>query len=380
MIKVMCDITLSELLVLFMLAVSSSRVLYLRQARIDALASLPQIAFLISLLNIYIWGFSPLEIWIAIVAFYAFVLNVPAALKVWSYLYVDYYHPAFRVFSLFAFFLSIATMAVALIFAPVLVQTDGIRVTEYKYAGKFSTGFSHSASKYERADAILTVFSPEKQDDSVAFRVDNGDEVRGTFALGKPILIFLGDKRASVKMYRPYLEKLAQDGYTVIAGEFFASDMKWISGVPDTPHFRRFAVNLADLNGSWDVQAKKGNFSGRYVKEFTMLLYLAGEFNGERKPFFLIGDEMASDALSLAAGMYSDAISGFFDMTSVAAYPAGYGFIEQTDPLLAFLHGRKRERELTLPHLLAARTEENIILGSEITIEESETENENDAE
>ena len=64
----------------------------------------------------YIWGFSPLEIWIAIVAFYAFVLNVPAALKVWSYLYVDYYHPAFRVFSLFAFFLSIATMAVALIF------------------------------------------------------------------------------------------------------------------------------------------------------------------------------------------------------------------------------------------------------------------------
>ena len=365
----MCDITLSELLVLFMLIASSARVLYIKQARIDALASLPQIAFVISLLNIYIWGFSALEIWICIVAFYAFVLNVPSALKVSSYLYVDYYHPVFSFFSVFAMLLSIVTAATVLLFAPVRIKNTGIKVSEYKYAGKCSTGFTRTTSKYEKADAVLTVFEPKDgSTDFVTFRTDEGSEISGNFENGKPILVFLGDKRASTDMYRPYLEKLAVDGYTVIAGEFFASDMKWITATPDTAHFRRFAINMADLSGNWDVVSQKANFEARCAKEYTMLLYLAGEFNEGRKPFFLIGDEMCSDALSLSAVLYSSAVCGYFDMSAMEVYPAGYGCIEQTDPLLAYLHGRRRDREQKIPRLLAARTEEAVILSSKIAI------------
>ena len=365
----MCDSTLSELLVLFLLFASSARVLYIREARIDALASLPQIAFVLSLVNIFIWGFSPFEIWIAFIAFYQFMLNIPAAIKVWAYLYVDYYHPVFRFFSVFAFLINIITIAIVFYFRPVYAESKAVSVESYKYAGKFSTGFTHVESKLEKADAVLTIFKP-KQDslDTISYKTDAGDTVTGTFMQGKPIVIFIGDKRASVDMYRPYLQKIAEDGYTVIAGEFFSNDMKWIEGAPDTPHFRRLVINIEDLSDVLDVEAQKTNFTARIVKEYTMLLYLAGEFNPEQKPFFLIGDKTCSDALPLTAAMFKDAVTGFFDMSSVETYPAGYGCIEQTDPFLAFLHGRKRDSSLKIPKMLAARSEENIILHSQIQV------------
>ena len=298
---------------------------------------------------------------------------MPAALKVSSYLYVDYYHPLFRFFSVFSLLLSIATAAAVVIFSPVKTKTDGVSVREVKYAGKFSTGFTRISSPFDRANAVLTVFEPENGGtDEITFRTDDGGEVSGTFRAGRPVLVFLGDKRASVEMYQPYLVKLARDGYTVIAAEFFASDMKWITGVPDEPHFRRFSVNIADLSGSWDLQAQKANWTARCAKEYTMLLFLAGEFNSARRPFFLIGDEMCSDALPLASQMYSDAVQGFFDMSGVETYQAGYGLIEQTDPLLAYMHGRKKDRTEKIPALLAARTEEAVILSSEIDASEKE--------
>ena len=367
----MCDSTLSELLVLFLLAASSARVLYIREARIDALASLPQIAFIISLLNIFIWGISPVEIWICIIAFYQFALNVPAAIKVWAYLYVDFYHPAFRFFSIFALLLNLITLVFVFYFRPVYCESNNVVIETYKYAGKFSTGFTPIESKLEKADAILTVFkSKEEESDTISYKTDKGDTVTGTFTAGKPIIIFISDKRANTDMYRPYLEKIAEDGYTVIAGEFFAADMKWIDSAPDIPHFRRFVINMQDLSDVLDVEAQKANYTGRIVKEYTMLLYLAGEFNKERKPYFIIGDKMCSDALPLTAAMYKDAVTGFFDMSSIETYPAGYGCLEQTDPFLAYLHGRKRDSLLKIPRILAARSEESIILHSNIEVNE----------
>ena len=279
----------------------------------------------------------------------------------------------FRLFSIIALLLNLATIALVVYFRPVYHEERDINVATYKYVGKFSTGFVPTDSKFEKADALLTVFSPKEPNDEVSYKTDAGDTVRASFDAGKPVVIFIGDKRASTQMYRPYLEKIAADGYTVISGEFFASDMKWIEGAPDTPLFRRFVMNVEDLGGTLDLDSQKTNFTAKIVKEYTMLLYLALDFNEGRKPFFLIGDESSSDALPLVAAMYSDAVAGFFDMSSLEPYPAGYGFLEQTDPFLAYLHGRERDGERKLPLMLAARSEESIILHSALSIKSDDS-------
>ncbi|MCR5606480.1 MAG: hypothetical protein K6F69_06670 [Treponema sp.] len=339
----MSDSILSEILVLFLMAMACVRVFYLRQPRIDALASLPPIALLISIMNIYIWGLSVLELLILVLSILIFIINIPALMKLSTKLLVDFYHPIFIFISILLFLLTILTAVFSFMFRPVAFRSTGLTEECTYYVGRFATGFTESTGMFDPVNAKVWKFTPDTEKEE------------------KAIILFIGDKRANTEQYRPYLHILARNGYTVIAADFYAKDMKWIDFFPDTPMIRKFIISLKDLTNTWDKDVQKTAYAARIAREYAALIQIADDLKLKSNEYYLVGDEMCKDALSLAASLDPASVIDTFCLSDVEGYNAGYGCIEQTDPLLAYLHNQKRDNTMQIPKTLAKATDEHYL-------------------
>ena len=337
----MSDSILSEILVLFLMAMACVRVFYLKQPRIDALASLPPIALLISIINIYIWGISVIELLILVLSILIFIINIPALMKLPTKLLVDFYHPFFILISTLFFLLTVVIVVFAFMFRPVAFRPTGLTEECTYYLGRFSTGFTESTGMFDPLNAKVWKFTPDNENEE------------------KPIILFIGDKRANTEQYRPYLHILAKNGFTVIAADFYAKDMKWIDFFPDTPMIRKFVICLKDLTNTWDKDTQKTAYAARIAREYAALIQITNDLKLKSNRYYLVGDEMCKDALSLAASLDQAAVIDTFCLSDIEEYNAGYGCIEQTDPLLAYLHNRQRDNTMKIPKLLAKKTEEH---------------------
>ena len=98
-------------------------------------------------------------------------------------------------------------------------------------------------------------------------------------------------------------------------------------------------------------------YSYNILQECKAMLQFVDQIFSPQTKVFLVTDVMGNSAINDFAKMNSSRVSSIFFLDSVEEYKtAGYGCVEQTSPLTAYLLGQKREKTFYTPKILAERT------------------------
>ena len=172
-------------------------------------------------------------------------------------------------------------------------------------------------------------------------------------------MIFLPDKRGDTEHYRPYLQLLADKGFTVYSADFFTDDCRWLHSIEDMKILRRLAMIVRnELNPAF-FASQREFYTYNISLEINALLSILSEKYGQDASYYFISDVMGNTAISDLGIKQNSKIRESFFLDSVEAYETpGFGFIKQTDPLFAFYKRLEKDRNFTEARLLADKTEE----------------------
>ena len=336
-----------ELLVFVLLFITNLRVFFVNHVRRDPLVVLAPFTFIIAILQIFAWGIDVFTVLGLIIALFVLLSNFHAIFRYIEYLYIDHYSPLMKIWAVFTIIITLIALAGTVYFAPVEIRNNDINITETKsyYKGSFRSGFE-KAGPFNSKNLILYKFSPD-----LNYTKDFSAIVN------EPVLLFMPDKRGNTEHYRPYLQQLASQGFTVYSADFYTDDGKWLHSAGDMKILRRlFLVINSVLNNQW-FMGQREYYTFNISQEYGVLLPMLE--NEGVKSFFLITDIMGNTAAADLQKKNPEKIAGLFTLDSIEDYKtAGYGCVEQTDPLLALALGSKRDFSLKTPKLLAEKTQE----------------------
>ncbi len=358
----MFDCFLAQILVLIMIFFCSVRVFFLRHSRVDCLAAFAPAALVLSILNFFCFDFSLQTLCLFALSILVFFTNFRAILRLNAKLIVDSYSVGFAIFSVLNLILSIVLAALIIMFRPVKYHEKdfGITKTQYTLTGN-STNLRIRESYFtgERFSGELFVYKPVLD-----------DEITENLYSEKPIVIFTPGIRATVQNYEPYLMILAQKGYTVLAADFYTSDTQLISNDTDetakkylleSKFFRRFAALSTEMKNPKEFEKLILKEQKMATRKYSALTKIALELFGDETKLFYVVDGVDFDSIyavveEFNTEPYSNA-KGFFSMNRVDEYKTGgYGFIEQTDVLLAHGKGVERENKFFIARYVANKT------------------------
>lgn len=337
---------LGELLIVFLLVVNSSRIFFLKYERVDTLAVLAPLAVVVALLQTAAWNADFISILILAVSLLALFTNMHSLARSASGLYVDHYSPVFIFFSVVVLICSLLTGVVIVKFAPVSVNASdsGVTETKIRLTGSFARGFS-DAGYTDRTDAQLYVYKPA--DTKSAEQTDN------------TVVIVGSDKRGDAAAYRPYMILLAEKGYTVVTCDFSAKDGGWFNTIADRRIVRRFAMLVAYLNDKEQFVRQKDFYTFGMIREYKAMMDIADKKFGSGRKFLIVSDGMADTAAVDVMKQSGGRVQGVFALDSISEYKTpGFGFVEQTDPLVASYFGLARDNTLFIPRYAVLKSVE----------------------
>lgn len=375
----MTNQTISELLLLLFLAISCSRIFFIKNVRSDPLALLPLIAFLLSVCNVFAWGVSIPEAAVCGLSFFVTLWNFRALLRLNGSLIIDHYSVRFIFISMINLGLTVLLAVPLFVFRP--VRTDlhkfGVQKTVTAYKGSFSRGFREPEQPFERKTAFVTTYraketraaatkaaggavSPSGADaeNNPVPQSDATAAAAGASGRGRGTVLFIPNECAGTAIYEPFCAKLARDGWTVHTADFYSADAPWLGGIRDTQLLRRFLLVLRRLAGDEAYAELAALRTKRLEQAFTALLSLTAP--DENDTVFLVCDGGTRDAL-FSVQKNSTVTDGSFDLSDIADYPTkGFGPVEQTDPLLATVLGVHRDSSLYMASHIATVLEEQM--------------------
>ena len=172
----------------------------------------------------------------------------------------------------------------------------------------------------------------------------------------------------TVQDYEPYLLFLSQEGFKILAADFYSPDMPVFDSDKDSWYFRKFFARKeyidAKKNKSDSFKKIDEKITQNKIKGYTELLRLSSSIFGEQK-IFLIVDQMSFDSISPIINQDKDRIFGFFPMNRIPEYKTtGLGFINQTNPFFAYMLGFKRDKALFMPRYVAQKAAQDVLLYS----------------
>lgn len=318
----------AELLVLGLILLGSSRFLFVSHTRKDSMAVVPLVGFIISIFNIVIFGVSIREIIIMQFSLWATIWNFRSMLRLLSDVVVDHYELKLVIISVINVIASVSLIFAVFNFLPASVNASKMGVTEKISVlhGNFKNGFSEIKEPFKVTNAKIWNFESSVSNPS-----------------GRTIVVFVPPKTANVEIYRIFLQKLAKNGYSVYAGDFYTSDGKWFNRFLDMPFARRFAFLFTYLR---DEERFKEIYRANktvLVKEYECLLKEAAPKEGEM--VFLLSENDAAEAMKTVWEQNETLIKGTYDLTFIDNNPSkGLGPIENTDPVLAWHLGLEKDR------------------------------------
>ena len=220
-------------------------------------------------------------------------------------------------------------------------------IKKIRLSGDFTGGFSESLPfQFAQGEVILVQPADERN--------FNGQSI-----------IVMADKSATAAEYMPLMLNFAGKGFKVFSGEFYARDMKWCHSGADFKFFRRsmlFHDRLFDLK---QFEMQKQFFTFNIEKEFGAMLKLVKDEtlrdDGTFEPVYLVGDWMSGIALPEFKADNADSVSGYALLTDFEEYQTpGFGFIQSTDPLLAYKMGLEKDLNFTAARTIAEKIEKQI--------------------
>lgn len=334
-----------DILILIFLIITNGRVFSLKKSRTDSLVMLAPLSFLLSSLMLFAFSVDIFSILIWLLSLLVLLTNFHALFRISSKLVIDRYSGLMKGWAVFTLAFSSAILLGLIFFRPVYVSSSKLGVTETKknFSGSFASDFSETET-FTICNAYFTEFStcPE-----ITYRSN--------------VVIFMPDKRGDTEAYKPFLQKLSKAGFTVCTCDFYTKDGKWIHSIEDSRMLRSFGLRLRSLVNRQDYLSRREYFTFNFSKELEALLKILKTRYGEDCRYFIATDNLGITAANDIAQKYSDLITGTFDISTVPEYKtAGYGFVEQTDPLTALLLGQKRDKNFTAVNACVEKTSESI--------------------
>lgn len=353
----MNDQTISELLILLLLAISCSRIFFQRQVRSDVLSIIPVLALIISVLNFLAWGISLSSLVVFTLSFFVLIWNIRAILRLNAQLVIDHYGPLFVIISIINLGLVLFAGIFIFIHRPVKINEKKLNVshTITSYSGSFATGFTEISKPFKKQNALVWKYELKTTTGTTTAANPN--------AASKPveprkIILFMPDKCSSILDYEPFLVRLAHDGYIVYTADFHCKDLSWFNSFLDSSYTRQFTFLAKRTLKKNEFTAFAKTLTQKLAEEFSTLAQLVPLHDEDI--VLMVGDQNALDALPLAQTK-THFIDGTFNLATVEGYTtAGYGPIEQTDPFLAHFLGYERDSSLYMSAHLATSVEQAI--------------------
>lgn len=361
------DCFLAQLLVLIMIFFCSVRVFFLKKARVDCFAVFAPLSLIVSVLILFFFDFSYISITILLLSLLVFFTNFRSVLRLHAQLIVDGYSPVFVIFSI----LNLIAAAVLTLFV-VLLRPVKYRPEDFSAKKTYSI----LTGRLDNLRIRENYFLGEKFSGNLfLYEPSVSDEITNELYSSNPIVIFAPGIRSTSQNYEPYFLLLAQKGYKVLSADLYTpetnllskySDGNFSKSVIESKFFRRFAaIHLEKIDPKSAEELLK-NEKELSTKKYEALTNLALKIFGEDKKVFYVVDEVDFDSIYAAMEKFNTesktTVAGFFSMNRVDEYQtAGYGFIEQTDVLLAREKGLEREDKFFIPRYIANKTQKAIM-------------------
>lgn len=334
-----------ELLIFVLLLITNGRVFFVKHTRRDPLVAVAPLCFILSIFQMLSWR-------VEIITFYAFVLsfivlftNFHAILRFLSRLYVDHYSPLMKFWSVITIILSIIGILVTIYSAPVELNNRFLEVTETeeKYEGSFSSGLNKA--------------SPISKISGYVYEFSKYPDVKGR----RNVVVFVADKRADTYNYRPYLQLLCKEGYTICSADFYTDDNKWVHSFSDSKYLRRTTLLFNSIINNQKFMSQREFYTYNTQKELDVLIPILKEKYGPQCRFFLISDVMGKTAIQDYKLKNPNLISGTLCLDTIEEYKTpGYGCVSQTDPFIATILGYKKDPTFEESKIMAEKSSEII--------------------
>ncbi len=340
-----------ELLIFILLLITNLRVFFVNHVRRDPLVVMAPLTFIIAILQLYSWGIESFTLLAFIISFFVLLSNFHAIFRYIERLYVDHYSPLMKIWAIFTSIISGLSLIAVLIFAPCELNNNKLKVIENRtrYKGSFSSGFE-TASSFSIANVIFHTFEKD-------VRLEENPEK------SKGIIMFIPDKRGETQNYKPYLQLLAKEGYTVCSADFYVDDCKWMHTIEDLRILRRSSMICKSLLNNQTFMSQREFYTYNFTMELNALQKMIYEKFGENTEYYLVSDVMANDAIKEFTKKPTSTVKGIFTLDEIPYYyTAGFGCVEQTSPLLSIFLGVKRDSKLLTPKLLVSKTVEEFSL------------------
>lgn len=340
---------LGEWLILSLLFLNCIRIFFIKYGKVDVLTVLAPVCVILSVLQIVAWGVYLYSAVILFISIFCFFTNFRAFLRFKAGLLVDHYSAAFKIGEVMVLLLTLGVGALLVYFRPGNTRPSdySAEIKKIRLSGDFTGGFSESLPfQFAQGEVILVQPADERN--------FNGQSI-----------IVMADKSATAAEYMPLMLNFAGKGFKVFSGEFYARDMKWCHSGADFKFFRRsmlFHDRLFDLK---QFEMQKQFFTFNIEKEFGAMLKLVKDEtlrdDGTFEPVYLVGDWMSGIALPEFKGDNADSVSGYALLTDFEEYQTpGFGFIQSTDPLLAYKMGLEKDLNFTAARTIAEKIEKQI--------------------
>lgn len=337
------------MLILSLLFLNCIRIFFIKYGKVDVLTVLAPVCVILSVLQIVAWGVYLYSAVILFISIFCFFTNFRAFLRFKAGLLVDHYSAAFKIGEVMVLLLTLGVGALLVYFRPGNTRPSdySAEIKKIRLSGDFTGGFSESLP-FQLAQGEVILVQPADE------RNFNGQSI-----------IVMADKSATAAEYMPLMLNFAGKGFKVFSGEFYARDMKWCHSGADFKFFRRsmlFHDRLFDLK---QFEMQKQFFTFNIEKEFGAMLKLVKDKtlrdDGTFEPVYLVGDWMSGIALPEFKADNADSVSGYALLTDFEEYQTpGFGFIQSTDPLLAYKMGLGKDLNFTAARTIAEKIEKQI--------------------
>lgn len=335
--------SLIKFLILLLLLFSCTRFIYLTRVKEDTFATLPFLAFFLSILNIFVYGSGIQNFVLMILSLTVSLINVRAILRLASSLVIDHYGIPFILSSIICLGLVIYATVKVIEFTPYKADAEKyeVSVSLKNYEGSFAEGFTEVTFPLNSKTLLLHVVESKKNQQSQD---------------SSKVILFVPPLTARFYNYEAFLYKLARDGWKVYCAEFYNEEMDFYRDIRDAKFVRPDYCSYLKLFSPEEytrvVNIKKYNF----LREYRELLKICGI--KEEDKVVAITDEEGNIEEELSA---EPLIDHAINLDSIDSYKTpGFGPVENTNFLIARHLGIKTDRGFFISNYLA-QTVENLV-------------------
>ena len=336
-----------ELLVIILLLFANGRIIFLKNAKKDALVMLSPLAFILSIIQMLNWGLDVVIGLTLVLSVLVLLSNFHALFRYSERLYIDHYSILMKIWASITIIFALALLAGTIYFKPVEYDNKklGVEETVYRYEGSFRSGFEE-ASNIQAANLFLSEFKPQGKDTQ---RI-------------KEVVLFIPDKRGDTYYYKPYLQHLAREGFVVLSADFFCSDCKWRHSIGDLKIARRTAMVIDYLLSPQKFMMQKEFYTYNIQQEILALNKIIADLYGEDTKLFIITDSMGTVAAQTFMEKNREHVTAVYDLASIDEYKTpGFGVVSQTDVLLSMLLKVPRDSEGFYTKYMVMQTKKQIM-------------------